>query len=359
MRRRPIGYVPPIGLEGKVKYPVQDVLVESTNELEYVVIGKVINTVPEYPAKLFKSSIFRHILIAGTTGSGKSYTASVMAKRVVEQLGISTVILDWHGEYAALIPRCTVVDPYKMPLRVFTGDPGDLAVVSNVFELTPPQEYVLEKVLKKVDLSRLKTIDVFLDYLENYPDESTWIRESKLALHRKLSLLARENYGSLFKLHGPHQDMSSVLEGGVPCVVDLSGITDTSIRKLYSAFLLKRLVSHVTTTRRPVMIVIEEAQNYLSRNQAIKPICEMLREVRKFNVGLVVVSQSIQQLVEDAMTNANTKVIHSVKSRHDLELVERALYLDQQIISTLPYIDPGEAVYSSPSIKKPVLIRIE
>jgi len=28
-------------------------------------------------------------------------------------------------------------------------------------------------------------------------------------------------------------------------------------------------------------------------------------------------------------------------------------------VSVIPYMEPGEAVYSTPSLKKPVLIRIE
>ncbi|MCC6043538.1 MAG: ATP-binding protein, partial [Desulfurococcaceae archaeon] len=84
-----------------------------------------------------------------------------------------------------------------------------------------------------------------------------------------------------------------------------------------------------------------------------------LREFRKFGVGLVIISQSLTQLVEDASVNTNTKIIHSVKSKQDLEVVEKTLYLDQELLETLPYIEPGEAVYSTPSLKKPVLVKIE
>lgn len=317
------------------------------------------SSVPEYPAKLFRSSLFRHILIAGTTGSGKSYTASLIAKRVAEILKIPTVILDWHGEYPGLLSDYGVIDPFGTPLQLFTNDPKDLAVISSVLELTSSQEYLLEKITKRVELSKLKTIETFLDYLEGVPDESSWMRESKLALHRKLSLLARESYGSLFKLHDPIRNAIHELKCNSPCVVDLGGINDVSVRRLYAAFLVKRLVDSYIQAKRPVLVVVEEAQNYLLRNQAIRPMCEMLREVRKFNIGFILISQSIQQLAEDAITNTNTKIIHAVKSKSDLELIEKSLYIDQSLLSTLPYVDPGEAVYSTPTLKKAMLIKVE
>lgn len=333
--------------------------IESPSNEEFVVIGKVISSVPEYPAKLFKSSLFRHILVAGTTGSGKSYTASLIAERVVGVLKIPTVILDWHGEYSDLLSDYSAIDPYSTPLQLFTNDPKDLAVISSVLELTPPQEYLLEKITKRMELSKLKTIETFLDYLESVPDESSWMRESKLALHRKLSLLARENYSSLFKLYDPLRSTIHELRCDLPCVIDLGKISDVGVRRLYAAFLVKRLVDSFIQAKRPVLMIIEEAQNYLLRNQAIRPICEMLREVRKFNIGFIVISQSIQQLAEDAITNTNTKIIHAVKSKSDLELIEKSLYIDQSLLSTLPYIDPGEAVYSTPTLKKAMLIKVE
>ena len=279
-------------------------------------------------------------------------------------MGIPTIILDWHSEYRQLLLDYSVIDPYDTSLQLFTGDPNDISAISNVLELTPPQEYLLERLLKRIEVSKLKTLEAFLDYLESLPDESSWMRESKLSLHRKLSLLIRDNYSSLFKLHShvqypTLQDVLSELNRSVPCIVDLGRIADTSVRKLYAVFLLKRLVDFLAPSKKPILVVIEEAQNYLLRNQAIKLICEMLREVRKFNFGLVAISQSIQQLADDAIVNTNTKIFHAIKSRSDLELVEKTLYIDIQLLMTLPYIEPGEAVYSTPTLKKAVLIRVE
>jgi DNA helicase HerA-like ATPase len=337
---------------------VQEVPVENNPGLEYIVIGRVL-AIPQLPAKLAKNDLFRHLLIAGSTGSGKSHTASKISERVAREFKIPVIVFDWHGEYADLLREYIEVNPHSSPIPIFTDDPDDLILVSSIMELTPSQEYLLDKILRRVDFTKTKSIESLLDYIESYPEESNWMRETKLALHRKLSSLARENYHSLFEIRGRIEFKQGVLEAGKPVVLNLAEINDPNIRRLYASFYLKRLVDFTVNQGRRLLVVLEEAVNYISRSQPVKPICETLREFRKFGVGLVIISQSLTQLVEDASVNTNTKVIHSVKSKQDLEVVEKTLYLDQELLETLPYIEPGEAVYSTPSLKKPVLVKIE
>jgi len=346
-----------------VKYPEQQVPVEeySSSEL-YIIIGRVLNHFPEYPARLYKNALFRHVLVTGTTGSGKSHTASKIAERASKELKILVFVVDWHGEYRNMLSQYTLIQPRELPLQLFTGEPGDLSVLASIFELTPPQEYILEKVLKQRDLGRVKSVEGLLDAIELIPDESSWFRESRLSLHRKLSVLSRDEYSDLFRVYDPASTPLSKLfldADSSPYIIDVSEISDLSVKRLYASLLIKRLVSYATRSSRQLLIVMEEAQNYLSRQNPVKPICEMLREIRKFSIGLVVVAQSISQLVEDVAANTNTKIIHSVKSKQDLEVVERTIYVDHVLLSVIPYLEVGEAVYSTISLKKPVLVKIE
>ncbi len=301
--------------------------------------------------------MYRHVLITGTTGSGKSHTAALITKRASEKLGLKVVVLDWHGEYTSLLQDYEYIDPYDNPVALFTGDPDDISVLSSILDLTPPQEYLLEKILRR-NTNVVKSINFLLDYIESYPEESNWMRETKLSLHRRLSLLVRENNSTLFEARGK-SDLKSLGLTSKPVIVDLARIRDVSIRRLYASFLLKRIAPSNPGREKNLLVVLEEAYNYLSKIQPVKPICEMLREIRKFGVGLIIVSQSISQLVDDVSMNTNTKIIHAVKSKQDLEVIEKSLYLDQDLVSVIPYMEPGEAVYSTPSLKKPVLIRIE
>lgn len=348
-------------VEQKFKYPAQEVPSEEPTGEQYVVLGRIIKCLPEQPAKLYKTSIFRHVLIAGTTGSGKSYTASVIASRASAALKLPVVIIDWHGEYDQLLENFELVDPRETPLALFTGDPSDTSIISSVFELTPPQEYLLEKVIKKIDIRKLRSIDSLLEYVEAYPEESSWIRETKLSLHRKLCVLTRQGLEELFVPYKSSSEGPTIINpaNASPYIINASLIPDLSVRRLYSSLAVKRLVDYSSTARFPLLITLEESQNYLSREHPVRPICDMIREVRKLGIGFVIISQSIYKLADDVVMNTNTKIVHAIKSRADLEVVEKTLYLEDALLSIVPYLEPGEAVYSTPTLKKAVLVKIE
>ncbi|MEM3927073.1 MAG: ATP-binding protein [Desulfurococcaceae archaeon] len=322
-------------------------------------MGEILNTVPKQVAKITRDALFRHILIVGTTGAGKSYTAATISKRIVKVLSIPVLIVDWHNEYTKLLENFEEIDPYETPIPLFTGDVYDIDIISNILELTPPQEYLLEKIVRKIDISKLD-LDKLLDIIENYPEESNWMRESKLALHRKLSVICRRGFNALFTNYGKANKDLSLLSKTFhgPYIVNVNKIVDIDVRKLYTAFLVKKISNDVINTRGKLIIVLEEASNYLSRQHPVKLFSDMLREVRKFDIGLTIISQSPSQLIEDALINTNTKIIHALKSKQDLELIEKTLYLDHELLSTIPYLEPGEAVYSTTCLKKPVLVKI-
>ncbi len=343
----------------KVRYPNQEVPISTYNE-DSIVIGRIINATPESYAKLARSDLYKHILIAGTTGSGKSYTASKIGERVAKNFRHSVVIFDWHGEYPSLLLDYDLIDPYARPIPLFTNDPDDISVIASVMDLTPPQEYLLDKILRRVDLRRIRIIESLLDYIESYPEESSWMRETKLSLHRKLSPLLKERYSDLFKLHGDgDKDVVISSQEGRPTILNLSSIHDPNIRRLYASFFLKRLVEAMMRQNKRVLIILEESHNYLSKNRPITHICNLLREIRKFGIGLVVISQSLSSLVDDVAINTNTKIIHALKSKQDLEVVENSMYLSKELLELIPYMEPGEAAYSTPILKKPVLIKVE
>jgi Predicted ATPase len=85
----------------------------------------------------------------------------------------------------------------------------------------------------------------------------------------------------------------------------------------------------------------------------------MMGEIRKNNIGFCIITQLPSLIVDHVLVNTNTKIIHSVKSNLDLEVVSKSLFLDQDTARILPYMDVGEALLFNPSLKKPVLIRVE
>lgn len=324
---------------------------------DYVVIGWTVNTVPRLEARLPLNLLNRHILIVGATGTGKSYTASKIAWRVSLK-NIPVIILDWHGEYGGLLAEGIRLNPFENPVEFLNpGDPrSDVEVISDVLGLTPPQEYLLWRIISEKG-SRIEGVESLARALETYYDDASWVRETRLSLHRKLKILASNPYSRLFSSNS--RLLEEVAGAGKPVIVDLSLIGNVSVRRIYGTMLLARLVRRNYGLRKRYLILIEEAQNYLGRENPVGFLARMMGEIRKNNIGFCVITQSPSLIVDQVLVNTNTKIIHSVKSNMDLEVVSRSLFLDQDTARILPYMDVGEALLFNPSLKKPVLIRVE
>lgn len=360
MRRAPAGLAAPFAMELRHRYPPQLVESYTTPAEEYIVIGEVINSFPREVAKIYANDIFRHVLIAGATGSGKTRTASTIARRVSEVLGLPVLVLDWHGEYSGLLANSALIRPIEMPMPIYSGRADDLDAISNILDLTQPQEFLLEKLLSKGQRGAL-SIDSFIRAIEAYPEEASWMRETKISLLRKLGPLNRPHSAKFFEVKpaGGLAEMLSLIEAaGRPVVVRVSDIEDPDARKMYTGLLVKRAVDYFLENGKPLVIVLEESQNYLSSSRPMKLLLKMLREVRKYRIGLMIIAQSPSRLSNDVLANTGTKILHSMKSGEDLEAVNRALYLDRALRNRIAYLSPGEAVFHTTYLKKPVLIYV-
>uniref|UniRef100_A0A7C2FYT9 ATP-binding protein n=1 Tax=Thermosphaera aggregans TaxID=54254 RepID=A0A7C2FYT9_9CREN len=357
LRRKRLDTIPFLAAKPRVKYPAQHRVESGDLGGDYVVIGWTVNTVPRLEARLPLNLLNRHILIVGATGTGKSYTASKIAWRVSLK-NIPVIILDWHGEYGGLLAEGIRLNPFENPVEFLNpGDPrSDVEVISDVLGLTPPQEYLLWRIISEKG-SRIEGVESLARALETYYDDASWVRETRLSLHRKLKILASNPYSRLFSSNS--RLLEEVAGAGKPVIVDLSLIGNVSVRRIYGTMLLARLVHRNYGLRKRYLILIEEAQNYLGRENPVGFLARMMGEIRKNNIGFCVITQSPSLIVDQVLVNTNTKIIHSVKSNMDLEVVSRSLFLDQDTARILPYMDVGEALLFNPSLKKPVLIRVE
>lgn len=342
-----------------VNYPTQDYVANHTGET--IEIGSVVNATTPIKARIDVNSLTEHVFVTGSTGSGKTRSVAKIANELLKKnVDVKIVVVDWHDEYRSLINVFQYVPPKELPLELIDArDPySTVDLLVDALDLSGPQAYVLERIIR----SKTKEIDdigKLVDAVENAIDESGWMRESRFSLLRKLYPLVRSENVDLFNgrgVKGVYENLSGRVN-----VIGVSSIRDGVVRKVYTALLLKKLVSSRLRSeiRDRLVIVLEEAQNLLSRDKPIGIIASMLAEIRKFNVGFIIVSQSPSKLLEDVMVNTNTKIIHSIKSSLDLEIVNRILYLPFEYEKIIPYLEVGEAVLYTRGLKKPVIVRVE
>ncbi len=109
---------------------------------EGILLGPVKSAGREYhDFRLQVDDLKRHVSVLGMTGSGKSNTAQSIVRQVAE-LGLPTLVLDWHNEYSSTITGAggKVLAPGKdefslNPLEMGPGsDPVEhIAMVSDIF----------------------------------------------------------------------------------------------------------------------------------------------------------------------------------------------------------------------------------
>ncbi|MFP3187749.1 MAG: ATP-binding protein [Sulfolobaceae archaeon] len=340
--------------------------VEESDFLDYkydIEIGKTIDNY-QIPVGFLSSDVFKHIAIFGATGSGKTNTASVIAKELFDK-GFNVVVLDWHGEYKNYLSDFNYYGKDNIiPLNPIAYEEQDtediIEITKEALELTEPQTFLMYLVLeqlkrvRRLDSTSLKLI------LESINAESYMIRDIKFALGRKLYVLTTPQGRKLFSIDGGDSfiDLGERLKGGN--IIDLSTIYNIKLRRLYALYLMKFLFEYYQRFKDPdkkAVIIVEEAQNYFNGNNEI--LKRALQEIRKFNIGLCIVSQSPSSVDPEVMKNTSIKIIHSIKSNLDKKIISDSIGLDKEQINTLDKLDIGEAVFIAPNIRKNILIKIK
>lgn len=73
----------------------------------------------------------------------------------------------------------------------------------------------------------------------------------------------------------------------------------------------------------------------------------MLREIRKWGEGLMIVDQQPSQLIPDAIKDTDLKIIHRMPSLDDRRAVGNCMGLNQEQIDLIAALDRGEVIISS------------
>ena len=327
-------------------------------------IGKIIGN-EEIPIGIKSDDVFKHVAIFGSTGSGKSNTSMLLAKELYKK-GFDVIILDWHGEYRQTLPEFNFYGE-KNYLTLNPIDIDDLStmditeIIGDVLDLTEPQKFILYLGLETLNQMREFDFRTLLQVISSTIPDSTFMqRDVKFALMRKIIMLFSGLGEKLISSRNgyTYKDLAEKLRGGN--IIDLSFIRNIKLRKLYAMMILKFLLQYVIETKnnlRKIFIIIEEAQNYFTQSNII--INKALQEVRKFNVGICIISQSPSSVDQEVIKNTSIKIIHSIKSNIDKKIIADSLSLDKEEIQILDKLDVGEAILIAPNLRKEVIVKIK
>jgi DNA helicase HerA-like ATPase len=116
----------------------------------------------------------------------------------------------------------------------------------------------------------------------------------------------------------------------------------------------------------PVMVVIEEAHEFLSRDRIAKmenlfqQVARIARRGRKRWLGLVFVTQLPQHLPDEVLALINNFVLHKIT---DVSVISRLRQtiggIDEGLWDRLPSLAQGQAIVSMGNMTRPMLTAID
>lgn len=153
-----------------------------------------------------------------------------------------------------------------------------------------------------------------------------------------------------------HLNIREIMDQGKVLFIDL-GECDHETKKLFGTLIVTGFEQAALSrarapkeTRTPYYLYIDEFQDFACHPGAAETFSQMLSQVRKFGLHLVLANQSIAQLsqrLQNALSNAQTMVAFRI-SRSDAEVLARIIgKIDLQAVKRESQTDVQHPVYST------------
>jgi uncharacterized protein len=329
-----------------------------------------------------------HVLIAGTTGKGKSVLISNILWNLAAEDYCGILVLDPHDEYYGRDKFGLKDYPSRDKVRYYTPkDPpaGAKTLKVNLITIKPhhfdgvvdfsdPQKQALALYYKYFGNNWIKSL------LFEMKMEGVSFMEQTIAVvkRRLLQLLDLEIHGEnlickgIFDLNAgvnTAYDIVKELEDGKVVLVDTSGFSGV-VEILVGSLITTELFNNYRFYKmkgalgeKPVVsVILEEAPRVLGRDvmeRGPNIFSTIAREGRKFKIGLAAITQLPSLIPRDILANMNTKIILGVEMKPErtalIESASQDLSDDDRTIASL---DVGEALVSSNFAKFAIPVKI-
>ncbi len=324
-----------------------------------------------------KEVLSHHVLVAASTGKGKSNLLSNTLWDINGKNYAGMLVLDPHDEYYGRTGLGLKDHPQKNNVSYYTPyapPPGTNTLKINLKRLKPehfrgavslsdPQRQCLHVYYKKFRENWISSL------LEEKKVEGVRFHEDTIAVVKRklISLLGIEiNEGSLtcqgiFDAIAGENTISQIcqeLEQGKTVIIDtshFSGALEIMVGSIIANEIFQKYKYYKRngslTEKAVVSIVLEEAPRVLGKKvleSGSNVFDSIAREGRKFNVGLIAITQLPSEIPKNILANMNTKIILGIEMGSEraavIESSPQDLSDDNRNIAAL---DKGEAIVTS------------
>jgi len=323
-----------------------------------------------------KQVFSHHILIAATTGKGKSNLMSIMLWDTVDKDYCGILVLDPHDEFYGRNKIGLKDHSDKEKVVYYTPrnpPPGcktlkiNLSIIkpqhfNGVIELSDPQRQAMNMYYKKYGEKWIEAVILEKQLDVQFRDDTLAVVKRRLLYLLDLDFIKNQLFcNGVFDLKAGAstiKDITKEIEESKIVIVDtssFSGAVEILIGSLITTEIFNMYKHYKITGElkdKPVIsIVLEEAPRVLGKEVLEKGsniFSTIAREGRKFKVGLTAITQLPSLIPRQILANMNTKIILGLEMAPERQaIIESASQDLSQDSRTIAALDVGEALITS------------
>ena len=303
--------------------------------------------------------------VFGKSGTGKTFLTRLLLIGIIQKRAAVSLVFDMHNEYGwegtredgrkvkglkQLFPsqvavfaldeesaqRRRVATDYIVDIGYDEIEPEDIEMLRETLNLTQPAIEAVYSLAREFGDQRwlesffsLKSGDETKELLSMLNIHDSSYRNLRRGLERlkRLPFLVPHATGN------PVQRILEYLDRGVNVVLEFGRFTDITAYILVANILTRRIHSRYREQTekalgeearppRPLVITIEEAHKFLNQEVSGQTIFGTIaREMRKYNVTLLVIDQRPSGIDDEVMSQIGTKAIYLLDNEKDIESV--------------------------------------
>ena len=320
-----------------------------------------------------------HLAILASTGSGKSYTASVLIEEMMRPTSrAAMLVFDPHAEYDTL-PEMRR-DEHS---HVFEGDDGyrpEVEIITPDEITIPIPDLTYSDLLALLDGPSDRMRYVLNEAWRDLTDESNHITPQDIInkcedVEGKRSgtvdaLAWRLNKSLNRDLFVPaaRDELTDLVAPGQVTVPQLNRLSQSDQQMLAAALLRKLYEAREAATRgeddaidHPVFSLFEEGHRFAPDGDArsLGILRRILSEGRKFGFGVGIISQRPSKIDPDVLSQCGTQIIMQIQNPNDQQAIRTSVEsAGEDVLDELPGLTPGQAVVAGDAMNTPVLMNV-
>ncbi len=343
----------------------------------------------------------RSMGVFGKSGTGKSFLTRILLSGMIKKHAAVSLIFDMHNDYGwqiqtegrksvkglkQLFPTQTAIftlDEDSSRRRKVSPDfvvtmhwediqPEDLEMLRATLNLSDQMigaAYTLRRYWGKGWIQTL--LDADKADMDAVADETSVVKASVAALSRRLEKLTRFDFIRDTRQKDSAEEILGYLEKGKTVVLEFGRygnaleayilVANYLTRRIHKMYVdrVERALGNKADEPPPLMIVIEEAHKFLDPQIASQTIFGIIaRELRKYNVTLLVVDQRPSGIDEEVMSQLGTRVTALLDNERDINAVLTGVSGAQALRQVLARLDTKQqALLMGHAVPMPVVVQ--